>query len=989
MGDTLDLAVPIRPRTEPLPFDPTLTMGDAVTDRTNIQPNPLQSLEPRMLLSASELLPLGDQITYGTGALNGAGYRGRLEDLAEQFGDNFGYTGTQDNLPGEGNYTSITDREHFGLPGVTAATLESALRNNNGGGGGSAFDVMANAGESPDSVFLHVGTNAITTVNSQANAEATALDSLVTYVRGQITPADELYLAQIIPNGDRFDASLELGRRQATAYARYNFNGTNSVATVAASNTNTTLVNLWTINANQLETVTDAELAQIDVDGDNFVDWYLDYDEANPQNTANLDGITGYNSALLNGSTPTPLAYKVIAEVLYQTLAANGDTTGFDVNDNVSITGISTNRLDTTGGRQVRLTAAEFQNADGDDIWAGDAAIRDNGTARANLREGLYANVTLENTANSSQNFDVNFVAYDPTGVGRTVDSFNLSLGANQTTTYVLPVYSDVNTPSQGRWLGFFTVDGQPIDFNADLFIEVDNTEVAAPNGASIDSLSGLDFGNTTVPANQQSRVNAYNAVLNEIATATGVNVGSYQHDILAGEASAAERFAVTAQSQIDVAQGVGSGNVSVQYRSRSIAAEPGNGATNFTSKFDAAKVVVKVEFAGSAPTFANLPSGASVVNGGAGVRYLVWDNFEVNEGFTPDSFVNESFTITSSGSYDVTGYVAMTYGPYRDVPGSGNDAMIVDYSEFVNDPDDVHYLAGAADASTRTTVTGGGMGGITADAVPFVDFNGDGNTDIVWRNQGSTAAAGRTVIWLMDGETRIGVQESIRLNPVWELSGVADFNLDGNLDFWWRNTSTGRNTVWLLDENQELDNAVIVAERGTEWRPVGFGDFNQDGVTDVYWARDNGQQQVWNLGGANNLQLQSASAANDRLNPSVFTPTAIADWDQDGAPDVIYRRTGTVLARAQLLGGANGVTEQSVVNLPGRSPAYHIAAIGDYDGNGTNDILWRREDIGFTQVWTFRTNSTDTSDPQDYDIRRTNRTGSDWQNPGAGIWYP
>jgi hypothetical protein len=61
--------------------------------------------------------------------------------------------------------------------------------------------------------------------------------------------------------------------------------------------------------------------------------------------------------------------------------------------------------------------------------------------------------------------------------------------------------------------------------------------------------------------------------------------------------------------------------------------------------------------------------------------------------------------------------------------------------------------------------------------AQPTADFNGDGKTDIVWRN----AIGGATAMWFMDGSTIVQAQACCR-TPT-GVTHAGDLNGDGKAD--------------------------------------------------------------------------------------------------------------------------------------------------------------------------------------------------------------
>jgi hypothetical protein len=76
-------------------------------------------------------------------------------------------------------------------------------------------------------------------------------------------------------------------------------------------------------------------------------------------------------------------------------------------------------------------------------------------------------------------------------------------------------------------------------------------------------------------------------------------------------------------------------------------------------------------------------------------------------------------------------------------------------------------------------------------------DFNGDGKTDLLWRNDSN----GLNAVWYMNGVTVTGYAYLDTVTDMnWKIVGTADFNGDGKVDIIWRNYATGQNGVWYLN---------------------------------------------------------------------------------------------------------------------------------------------------------------------------------------------
>src|SRR4029450_5875634 len=71
-------------------------------------------------------------------------------------------------------------------------------------------------------------------------------------------------------------------------------------------------------------------------------------------------------------------------------------------------------------------------------------------------------------------------------------------------------------------------------------------------------------------------------------------------------------------------------------------------------------------------------------------------------------------------------------------------------------------------------------------------DFNHDGRPDLVWRN----ATSQKIVIWVMNGTRKLGAiipspDQAVHAN--WEIVSALDYNHDGQRDFLWYNVTSGK----------------------------------------------------------------------------------------------------------------------------------------------------------------------------------------------------
>ncbi|TMG79620.1 MAG: hypothetical protein E6H75_00385 [Betaproteobacteria bacterium] len=213
-------------------------------------------------------------------------------------------------------------------------------------------------------------------------------------------------------------------------------------------------------------------------------------------------------------------------------------------------------------------------------------------------------------------------------------------------------------------------------------------------------------------------------------------------------------------------------------------------------------------------------------------------------------------------------------------------------------------------------------------------DFNGDGKPDILWHD----SAAGQNVIWLMNGATiSSGATFATVADLNWSIAGVGDFDGDGKSDILWRNSVTGENAVWLM-------NGATIS-RGTAF--AGIGDFDGDGKSDILWRHSvTGQNVIWLMNGTTILSGTAFSAITD-LNWSIV---GVGDLDGDGMSDILWRNSATGENAVWFMNGTTVSSSPIFSTVPDSN--WSIAGVGDLNGDGKSDILWHNSVTGENAVW-------------------------------------
>jgi alpha-tubulin suppressor-like RCC1 family protein len=215
-------------------------------------------------------------------------------------------------------------------------------------------------------------------------------------------------------------------------------------------------------------------------------------------------------------------------------------------------------------------------------------------------------------------------------------------------------------------------------------------------------------------------------------------------------------------------------------------------------------------------------------------------------------------------------------------------------------------------------------------------DFNADGISDILWRN----TSTGANSIWKSaNGATKQPVTNVTNLD--WQVVGVADFDGSGSADILWRNVTTGANTIWKSGNSAALQAVTRMAD--VNWHVAAVGDFNSDGRADIFWRNHvTGANEIWYSADSNTMQSVTGVT---NLNWQVV---GVGDFDGDAAADILWHEQST--GASVIWKSADPSTQQAVTQVT--DLAWTIVAVGDYNGDGKSDILWRNTSSGANVIW-------------------------------------
>jgi len=243
---------------------------------------------------------------------------------------------------------------------------------------------------------------------------------------------------------------------------------------------------------------------------------------------------------------------------------------------------------------------------------------------------------------------------------------------------------------------------------------------------------------------------------------------------------------------------------------------------------------------------------------------------------------------------------------------------------------------------------------------VGYGDFDGNGTTDILWQHD----TLGSLSVWYMsvDGSGNpVSVSESVYSGSItgWSIAGFGDFDGSGTQDILWQNTTTGSLSIWYMSVDGS-GNPVFVSKSAysgsiTGWSIAGYGDFDGSGTQDFLWQNTTtGSLSIWymSVDGAGNPAFTSKSAYSGYI--LGWSIAGFGDFDGSGTQDILWQNnaTGSLSIWYMSVDGSGSPVFSSKVAYAGNISTWTIVQYSDYDANGTTDILWQNNASGSLQAW-------------------------------------
>ena len=188
------------------------------------------------------------------------------------------------------------------------------------------------------------------------------------------------------------------------------------------------------------------------------------------------------------------------------------------------------------------------------------------------------------------------------------------------------------------------------------------------------------------------------------------------------------------------------------------------------------------------------------------------------------------------------------------------------------------------------------------------------------------------------------------KMGAEWQPTAIGDFNGDGDSDILWHAESgsdQGQVSIWTINGTTLASFGISNGEIGVEWNVVATGDFYGTGRSAALWESNTGALQDWSLNGPN---LVSTSAVGQMgAGWRVAGVGHFSGIDSgDSTDDIVWVDKSNDVQIWQMV---NGQIAQFVNPAGTMGANWTLQGVGDYTHSGASELLWLNSS-GQNVVW-------------------------------------
>jgi RHS repeat-associated protein len=296
------------------------------------------------------------------------------------------------------------------------------------------------------------------------------------------------------------------------------------------------------------------------------------------------------------------------------------------------------------------------------------------------------------------------------------------------------------------------------------------------------------------------------------------------------------------------------------------------------------------------------------------------------------------------------------THTEFMDYDGDGlTDVM----GRSVSDTSKAWLLHNGGNGTFTEADTASTTNGILASPSDFwADFNGDGRSDYLQRIDGIDHV---TTFFSGGNDSSgnalftAGLDYTITHDEVFH---IADFDGDGCTDILWLVASGphAQDVFNICNPNYFSADGLPDFPQEDAGATLAFGDFNGDGRTDIYKFGDDGSSALWVSTGKHFAHVRTDLPHVDQS----YMPV-VGDFNGDGRSDIAFIPPDTLTSGVRIFLSAPPVSGDDSVdfyesgNVPAISGSNRAGIAGDWNSDGVTD-LWIQDSVQDTQFYLLNT---------------------------------
>jgi hypothetical protein len=216
-----------------------------------------------------------------------------------------------------------------------------------------------------------------------------------------------------------------------------------------------------------------------------------------------------------------------------------------------------------------------------------------------------------------------------------------------------------------------------------------------------------------------------------------------------------------------------------------------------------------------------------------------------------------------------------------------------------------------------------------------------------------------------------------------WNLVGIGDFDGNGVPDLVWQNTTTRQVVVHYyggVGGAQYQTWNWLQQGNVPGWHVAAVADFDGNGVPDLVWQNDTtGQVTVHYYGGAGGATYLGFKWLETSTALGSWPVVGAADFDGNGVPDLVFQNTSSRQVIVHYFSGVGGATFVTYASLDNGVPGWTVTKVADFNGDGVADLVWQNDST--KQVVVHYYGGANGAVYQTWNWLQQSAIGGDWQS--------